>query len=74
MGDPELGGDVSQTNTLQQVWRVTQIVFNILNHAMIAFVAIFMTYKTYTNGNTLISWHVFLCTLGVSEKLLYIPL
>lgn len=54
--------EMSTRNT----WQVVQTVFNVLNHAMIIIVAVYMTRLTYLAGNQAISWHVFLCTVGVS--------
>lgn len=47
-------------------WQSIQITFNVVNHILIAFVSLYMTYIAYSNGNSAISWHVFLCTIGVS--------
>lgn len=47
-------------------WQVIQTYFNLLNHVMISIVAVYMTFLCYGVGNYLITWHVWLCTLGVS--------
>lgn len=47
-------------------WQSIQIVFNVINHILISIVSIYMTYVAYSNGNVAVSWHVFLCTTGVS--------
>lgn len=39
---------------------------NILNLVFISAVAIYMTFICYRNGNKAISWHTWLCTMGVS--------
>lgn len=49
-------------------WQVIQTYFNVLNHAMIFTVAVYMTFFCYNAGiDRLISWHVWLCALGVSK-------
>lgn len=53
----------------RNVWQTTQTTFNVINHIIILTVAVYMTYVTYSTGNRAISWHVFLCTLGVSLDL-----
>lgn len=50
-------------------WQSIQIVLNVVNHTLISIASIYMTYVAYSNGNAAISWHVFLCTIGVSELL-----
>lgn len=47
-------------------WKYIQTSFNVANHILILIVSIYMAYVTYSNGNVAISWHVFLCTIGVS--------
>lgn len=47
-------------------WQSIQLVFNVINHILILIVSIYMAYVAYSNGNLAISWHVFLCTIGVS--------
>lgn len=47
-------------------WQSIQVAFNVINHILISIVSIYMTYVAYSNGNLAISWHVFLCTIGVS--------
>lgn len=47
-------------------WQTIQTIFNVLNHIIILIVAVYMSYVSYNTGNRAISWHVFLCTLGVS--------
>lgn len=48
-------------------WQYIQTAFNVANHILISIVSIYMGYVTYSNGNLAISWHVFLCTIGVSS-------
>lgn len=47
-------------------WRRVQIYFNVLNHVLISSVAIYMSFLCYRAGNLPISWHSWLCTIGVS--------
>lgn len=61
------------TMSNRTTWQTLQIAFNMINHILITIVSIYMTYVTYSNGNVAISWHVFLCTIGVSSlKILFI--
>lgn len=55
----------SNSMSIRINWQSVHTTFNILNHILIAFVSIYMTYIAYSNGNVAISWHVFLCTIGV---------
>lgn len=68
MGNTELGEKKYRSSKILIVWRMIQTVFNLVNHTMIIFVALYMTYKCYTLGNQPITWHIFLCALGVSES------
>lgn len=51
---------------VRTTWQVVQNAFNVLNHTLIIIVTIYMTCLTYNAGNLAISWHAFLCTIGVS--------
>lgn len=57
-----------QTNQMltRSAWQVIQTYFNVLNHVMISIVAVYMTFFCYGAGNRLITWHVWLCSIGVS--------
>lgn len=48
------------------VWRAIQKRFNVINHLMNTAVAFYMTYFCYGAGNAPVSWHAWLCTIGVS--------
>lgn len=48
-------------------WQKIQIYFNMINHVMIFIVAVYMTFLCYGTGNRFISWHAWLCCLGVSK-------
>lgn len=50
----------------RSAWQVIQTYFNMLNHVMISIVSVYMTYICYGAGNQIITWHVWLCTIGVS--------
>lgn len=66
---PETQSVPAQTpvESRNMIWQSIQIVFNVLNHILISIASIYMTYVAYSNGNLAISWHVFLCTIGVSH-------
>lgn len=52
--------------------QVIQTYFNVLNHAMIFTVAVYMTFFCYNAGvDRLISWHIWLCALGVSKYIFH---
>lgn len=59
----------SNMKSKRSAFQVIQTYFNLLNHVMISTVAIYMTFLCYNAGNRLISWHAWLCTLGVSLKI-----
>lgn len=46
-----------------------QIYLNLLNHILVSIVAVYMTFLCYNAGNTGISWHAWLCTIGVSNSI-----
>lgn len=52
-------------NPAVSTWQHVQIYFNILNHMLIFSVAIYMTFLCVRAGNLPISWHAWLCTIGV---------
>lgn len=54
--------------------QVIQTYFNLLNHIMISTVAVYMTFLCYSIGNFPITWHVWLCTIGVSAMLVFFKL
>lgn len=51
----------------RSAWQVIQTYLNVLNHVMIGAVTVYMTFFCYSVGNRLITWHVWLCSTGVSE-------
>lgn len=50
------------------VWQPIQSILNMINHAMILITSVYMTFLNYNTGNKAISWHAFLCTIGVRQK------
>lgn len=46
--------------------QVIQVYLNTLNHVFVSVAAIYMTFLCYNSENSKITWHVWLCTLGVS--------
>lgn len=55
----------------RSTWQVIQTYFNVLNHVMASIVAVYMTFMCYNAGNKPISWHAWLCTIGVSGEFQY---
>lgn len=53
---------------VQTTWQTIQTGLNVLNHALIFIVAVYMSRLAYNAGNAAINWHVFLCTVGVSAE------
>lgn len=49
----------------RSAWQKIQSYFNLLNHILIFVVAIYMSVLCYGTGNRAISWHAWLCTIGV---------
>lgn len=43
-----------------------QTYFNVINHIIVSIVAVYMSFLCYNAGNQPISWHAWLCALGVS--------
>lgn len=48
-------------------WQKIQIYFNLVNHVLISIVAVYMSFLCYRAGSSAISWHAWLCTIGVSD-------
>lgn len=68
MTNVESGTKQAKQKPTRSAFQVIQTYFNVLNHSMIFTVAVYMTFFCYNTGvDRLISWHVWLCTLGVSE-------
>lgn len=41
--------------------------FNTINHMLIGYVTFYLSYYSYTRGfGKLFTWHIFLCSVGVS--------
>lgn len=62
--DIESSGNRTPTKTALQI---IQTYFNVINHAIIFTVVIYMSFLCYNAGNLPISWHAWLCTMGVSD-------
>lgn len=45
-----------------------QAMFNTINHILIGAVSLYMTYHCWKSGNSRISQHAFLCTIGVNKR------
>lgn len=58
---------------VRTTWQVFQRVLNVITHALTSIVTIYMTCLTYNAGNSAISWHAFLCTIGVSAMQILHP-
>lgn len=58
--------DVPQHHNLPSIAVMAfSICFNIINHVLIAFVAIYMTLITMSADMQPINWHAWSCTIGV---------
>lgn len=55
----------SAVSMSRSAWQKSQFYFNLLNHIIIFIVAIYMSILCYGTGNRAISWHAWLCTIGV---------
>lgn len=49
----------------RSAWEIIQTYFNVLNHIMASIVAVYLSFMCYNAGNKPISWHAWLCTVGV---------
>lgn len=54
-------------SSLGNALRIIQTCFNLLNHIFVSIVAVYMTFLCYNAGNQPVSWHAWLCCLGVSN-------
>lgn len=64
-----------ESNKIEKVqtrsaWQMIQTYFNVLNNCMASIAAVYMTFMCYNAGNKAISWHAWLCSVGVSGFLL----
>lgn len=50
----------------RSIFRIISTYINILNLIFVSVVGIYMTFVCYHYGNAPVSWHVWLCTIGVS--------
>lgn len=63
-----LGAEVNtDRSSMQNVLKMIQTCFNVLNHIIVSLVAVYMTFLCYNAGNQPVSWHAWLCALGVSD-------
>lgn len=61
----ELETSPNEATMEKSAWQKVQTYFNIVNHIMICIVAVYMSFLCYGTGNVPISWHAWLCTIGV---------
>lgn len=66
-GSLEIESNKVSNKNKQNAWEMIQSHFNLLNHIMISIVAVYMTFLCYYAGNKPVSWHAWLCTIGVSD-------
>lgn len=58
--------DNDEKSRNKSIFRIISTYINILNLIFVSVVGIYMSFVCYHNGNKAISWHVWLCTIGVS--------
>lgn len=56
---------------IRNAWQVIQTYFNVLNHVMASIAAVYMSFMCYNAGNKAISWHAWLCAVGVSYLIFF---
>lgn len=52
----------------RSAWQMIQTYFNVLNHVIALIIAIYMSFLCYNAGNKPVSWHAWLCTIGVRDS------
>lgn len=53
---------------LLKIWIFLQAIFNTINHILIGAVCLYMTWHCWNYGNSKISQHALLCTIGVNKR------
>lgn len=69
-----MSANIKQTDSngrLQQIWIFLQAMFNTINHILIGAVSLYMTWLCWSTGNSKISQHALLCTIGVNKAFNY---
>lgn len=57
----------TSSNSGEPLVNCLAVAFNTINHVLIGYVTIYLSYVSYMNGfGKLFTWHMFLCTIGVS--------
>ncbi|KXJ74435.1 hypothetical protein RP20_CCG013703 [Aedes albopictus] len=55
----------TKKSSTESIVRYTEILFNTINHMLIAYVSIYLSYVSYMNGfKNLFTWHIFLPAVG----------
>lgn len=56
----------AKKNTTESVVKYTEILFNTINHMLIAYVSIYLSYVAYMMGSkNIMTWHLVLTAVGV---------
>ncbi|XP_065088210.1 transmembrane reductase CYB561D2-like [Ochlerotatus camptorhynchus] len=59
------GTDKPEQNSVESVVKYVEALFNTINHMLIGYVTIYLSYLTYLNGfKGVLTWHMFLCAVG----------
>ncbi|XP_058455895.1 uncharacterized protein LOC131433101 [Malaya genurostris] len=54
-----------QKSSVETKVKYLEVLFNTINHALIGYVTIYLSYVSYMNGfEHLFTWHIFLCAVG----------
>lgn len=50
----------------RSAWKMIETSLNVLNHIVACIASIYMSVVCYRAGSKAVTWHVWLCTIGVS--------
>ncbi|XP_053692040.1 uncharacterized protein LOC128740521 [Sabethes cyaneus] len=55
----------STPSSTETTVKYVEVLFNTINHVLIGYVTIYLSYVSYMNGfSNIFSWHIFLCAIG----------
>lgn len=57
---------IMSTGNFSSAWKTCQTYLDMINHILIATVTIYISFVSYGIGATPRTWHMWLCTIGVS--------
>ncbi|XP_055643502.1 uncharacterized protein LOC129779816 [Toxorhynchites rutilus septentrionalis] len=53
------------SSSVESVAKYSEVLFNTLNHVLIGYVTIYLSYVSYMSGfGDMFTWHIFLCSVG----------